>query len=205
MTSRFVALLGGLAFIAACRGTEPARSDDRGASSGGPGERRDVPVGTIGRVATASEIQAWDIDVNPTGRGLPIGRGTHDVGAQLFAAKCAACHGAHGEGMAIYPRLIQRASNDDFAFGRDPKLVKTIGNYWPYSTTVFDYVRRAMPLNAPGSLSSNEVYNLVAFLLAENGVIARDAVVDQRTLPTVRMPARTRFVRDDRTGGSGFR
>ena len=205
MTARFAALLGGLAFVAACRGTEPARSDDRGASSGGLVERRDVPVGTIGRVATASEIQAWDIDVNPTGRGLPIGRGTHDSGAQLFAAKCAVCHGAHGEGMAIYPKLIGREPHDDFAFGRDPKLVKTIGNYWPYSTTLFDYVRRAMPLNAPGSLSSNEVYDLVAFLLAENGIIARNSVIDQRTLPAVQMPARKRFVRDDRTGGGGFR
>jgi S-disulfanyl-L-cysteine oxidoreductase SoxD len=205
MTVRIVGLVGALVFATACGGADTARSDDRVAHSSGQLARGDVPLGTIGRVATAAEIQAWDIDVNPTGHGLPIGRGTHDSGAQLFAAKCAVCHGAHGEGMAIYPRLIGREPRDDFAFGRDPKLVKTIGNYWPYSTTLFDYVRRAMPLNAPGSLSSNEVYNLVAFLLAENGIIARDSVIDQRTLPAVRMPARKRFVRDDRTGGSAFR
>jgi len=104
--------------------------------------------------------------------------------------------------MAIYPKLIGREPRSDFPFGRDPKIVKTIGNYWPYSTTVFDYVRRAMPLTAPGSLSSNEVYDLVAYLLAENGIIPRDAVIDQRSLPAVKMPARDRFVRDDRTGGA---
>ena len=199
MTPRFLALISAFSLAAACRGA------DRSSSSAGQIARADVSFGTIGRVATAAEVQAWDIDVNPTGRGLPPGRGTPDEGARVFAAKCAVCHGAHGEGMAIYPKLIGRDPHDDFAFGRDPKLVKTIGNYWPYSTTLFDYIRRAMPLSAPGSLSSNEVYDVVAFLLAENQVIARDAVVDRRTLPAIQMPARDRFVRDDRTGGSAFR
>ena len=199
MTPRFLALISAFSLAAACRGA------DQSSSSAGQIARADVSFGTIGRVATAAEVQAWDIDVNPTGRGLPPGRGTPDEGARVFAAKCAVCHGAHGEGMAIYPKLIGRDPHDDFAFGRDPKLVKTIGNYWPYSTTLFDYIRRAMPLSAPGSLSSNEVYDVVAFLLAENQVIARDAVVDRRTLPAIQMPARDRFVRDDRTGGGAFR
>jgi cytochrome c len=203
MTPRRLALLAGLTLAAACRAADGSRHDT--SSAGGQIARGDVPFGTIGRAATDAEIQAWDIDVNPTGRGLPAGRGTPGEGASIFAAKCAACHGAHGEGMAIYPKLIGPDPHDDFAFGRDPKLVKTVGNYWPYSTTLFDYIRRAMPLSAPGSLSSNEVYDLVAFLLAQNDVIARGAVIDQRTLPNVRMPARDRFVRDDRTGGSGFR
>ena len=187
MTPRIVLSLGAFALVAACRDGKTAQT------------------ATIGRAATPAEIQAWDIDVNPTGRGLPPGRGTHDEGARLFAAKCAACHGARGEGMAIYPKLIGREPRAEFPFGRDPKIPKTVGNYWPYSTTLFDYVRRAMPLTAPGSLSSTEVYDLVAFLLAENEVIARDAVVDQRSLPAIRMPARDRFVRDDRTGGAVFR
>jgi cytochrome c len=205
MTPRLLALFSGLVLVAACRGADAPRGESGTSSSGGQVARADVAFGTIGRVATAAEVQAWDIDVNPTGRGLPPGRGTPDEGARVFAARCAACHGAHGEGLATYPKLIGRDLHDDFAFGRDPKLVKTIGNYWPYSTTLFDYIRRAMPLTAPGSLSSNEVYDVVAFLLAENNVIARDAVMDRRTLPAVNMPARNRFVRDDRAGGSGFR
>ena len=205
MTPRVAALTGALVLVAACRGDNAAPPDAKAPSSASPGAVDGFPSGTIGRVATAAEIQAWDIDVNPTGRGLPLGRGTHGEGATIFAAKCAACHGAHGEGMATYPKLVGRDPRGGFPFGRDPKIAKTVGNYWPYSTTLFDYIRRAMPLTAPGSLSSNDVYDLVAFLLAENDVIARDEVIDQRSLPNVRMPARDRFVRDNRTGGAVFR
>jgi len=97
------------------------------------------------------------------------------------------------------------AVDSTFRFGTDVKLVKTTGNYWPYATTLYDYIHRAMPFAAPGSLQPNEVYALVAFLLAENRIIPRTAVMDARTLPAVRMPARDHFVRDDRTGGRGFR
>jgi cytochrome c len=83
--------------------------------------------------------------------------------------------------------------------------VKTVGNYWPYATTLFDYVRRAMPLTQPGSLRNDEVYGVVDYLLTENQVVGRDAVMDARTLPRVQMPARGHFVRDDRTGGRTFR
>jgi len=205
MMRRVFMSIGALVLTAACRAERATPRDTRTSAAAAPTIAGDVRLGTIGRLATDAEVHAWDIDVNPTGSGLPAGRGTHDAGARLFAAKCAACHGAHGEGMAIYPKLIGREPRADFPFGRDPKIVKTIGNYWPYSTTVFDYVRRAMPLTAPGSLSSNEVYDLVAYLLAENGIIPRDAVIDQRSLPAVKMPARDRFVRDDRTGGAVFR
>jgi len=173
----------------------------------------DVPVSqqlpsrfrTIGRVATAKEIRAWDIDANAQGVGLPPGRGTYARGATLFAERCVACHGAHGEGIPPYPRLIGREPRDSFPFGRDAKYVKTIGNYWPYATTVFDYINRAMPLTAPGSQRADDVYSLVAFLLAENDVIGRESVVDAASLPKIHMPARDRFVRDDRTGGATFR
>ena len=160
---------------------------------------------TIGRVATAQEIRAWDIDANAEGVGLPPGRGTYARGATLFAERCAACHGAHGEGIPPYPKLIGREPRDSFPFGRDAKFVKTIGNYWPYATTVFDYINRAMPLTAPGSQRADDVYSLVAFLLAENEVIGRNAVVDAGSLPKIHMPARDHFVRDDRTGGAVFR
>jgi cytochrome c len=164
---------------------------------------------SVGRRASAAEVAAWDIDVGPEGRELPPGRGTPARGAALFAQKCAMCHGAKGEGtgqgQAAYPRLIGREPRDGFPFGRDAAYAKTVGNYWPYATTLFDYVRRAMPLTAPGSLADDETYSLVAFLLAENEIVARDATLDARALRAVRMPARDRFVRDDRRGGPGFR
>jgi mono/diheme cytochrome c family protein len=159
----------------------------------------------LGRAATAAEIKAWDIDVNPTGVALPAGRGTWEAGQRLYAERCASCHGAAGEGMhPVYPRLIG-AEPRDFSFADDFTKPKTIGNYWPYATTLYDYINRAMPLTQPGSLAPDEVYALVAYLLAENEVIGKDAVMDATTLPAVRMPGRDRFVPDDRTGGPGFK
>lgn len=168
-----------------------------------------APVQTgyrLGHVATQAQIAAVDIDVNPTGAGLPAGSGTAAQGAATFAAKCAVCHGANGEGAGtIFPKLVEPARDTSFNFGNNVKLVKTIGNYWPYSTTVFDYVRRAMPLTAPGSLTDDEVYGLVAYLLARNNVISENTVMDAKSLPAVKMPGRGRFVIDDRKGGQGFR
>jgi cytochrome c len=159
----------------------------------------------IGRPASADEIAAWDIDVNPAGQGLPAGHGSHQSGARVWLEKCALCHGAEGEGNEQYPRLVGREPEEGFPFGRQLRYVRTVGNYWPYATTLYDYVRRAMPPTAPGSLSSDELYGVVAWLLAENRIIPPDAVIDARTLPRVRMPARDRFVDDDRTGGEEFR
>ncbi len=159
----------------------------------------------LGTPATAAQLAAFDIDVRPDGAGLPRGRGTASQGATVFAQKCAVCHGAKGEGMGTFPRLIGRETGDSFNFGRDARLVKTVGNYWPYATTLYDYVHRAMPLTTPGSLQPDEVYSLVAFLLAKNNVIAPGDVIDAASLPGVRMPARDRFVKDDRTGGKQFR
>lgn len=163
----------------------------------------------VGRAAAAAEVAAWDLDANPDGVGLPPGRGTHAEGAVIYAQKCASCHGARGEGMgsgaAAYPKLIGREPREGFPFGRDLTHVKTVGNYWPYATTVYDYIQRAMPLNAPGSLQPREVYSLTAFLLAENEIIAKSAVLDAKTLPAVRMPARERFVPDDRGDGGTSR
>lgn len=110
-----------------------------------------------------------------------------------------------GQGPAAYPRIIGREPREGFPFGQDFRHTKTVGNYWPYATTLFDYVRRAMPLTAPGSLTDDETYSLVAFLLAENEIIGRDVVMDAATLRRVQMPARERFVRDDRRGGPEFR
>jgi cytochrome c len=149
----------------------------------------------LGRPATAAEINRLDHDVRPDGTGLPAGSGTVAAGKAVYAAKCAACHGVTGvEGP--HNRLVARADN-----ARE----KTIGNYWPYATTLFDYIRRAMPYNAPGSLTDEEVYGVTAFLLRANGLIDSTTVLDATTLPTVAMPARRRFVPDDRRGGPEVR
>jgi mono/diheme cytochrome c family protein len=158
----------------------------------------------FGRPATADEIAAWDIDVRPDGKGLPPGQGTARNGAPIYARRCAICHGASGrEGPS--ERLVGREPREGFPFGRDPTLVKTVGNYWPYATTLYDYINRAMPLNAPGSLAPDDVYSLVAYLLWRNEIIADTAVIDARTLPGVVMPAKDRFVIDDRRGGPEIR
>jgi cytochrome c len=93
----------------------------------------------------------------------------------------------------------------DFSFGRNPSLAKTVGSYWPYATTLFDYVNRTMPFNAPTTLSADDVYSVVAWLLAENGIIGKTEVIDAESLPRIRMPARDRFVRDDRLTTTSFR
>jgi S-disulfanyl-L-cysteine oxidoreductase SoxD len=156
----------------------------------------------VGRPATPGEVTQVDIDVGPDGAGLPSGSGTATQGAELFKQKCAMCHGQKGEGIApVYPALIGRDPRKGFPFGADWKIVKTVGNYWPYATTLFDYVRRAMPYTAPGSLSNNEVYALTAHILAANEVIPKDATLDSASLVAVKMPAHDRFVPDDRRGG----
>ena len=213
----FARAVSGAAFVAAvtmlaagCDSRGGSVRDDSSSRTGArPPEVQPAPPPParygVGGAASAAEIAAWDIDVAPDGAGLPAGSGRHSDGAAVYAAKCASCHGARGEGFEANPKLVGRDPRDGFPFGRDPKLVKTVGNYWPYATTLFDYVRRTMPLTAPGSLTDDEVYAVVAFLLAENEVVAKDAVLDARSLAAVRMPARDRFVPDDRRGGSEFR
>jgi cytochrome c len=161
----------------------------------------------LGRAATPAEIEKWHTDVGPDGAELPPGSGTPSAGAEIFKAKCASCHGPNGEGMPpAYPALIGRdPKGEGFAFSTDWKITRTIGNYWPQATTIFDYVRRAMPHTQPGSLSNDEVYSLTAYLLAANKVIPMDATLDANALRAVRMPARDRFVRDDRKGGREVR
>jgi mono/diheme cytochrome c family protein len=153
----------------------------------------------LGRAATPQEITQLDIDVGPDGEGLPAGSGTTQQGEALYQQKCAICHGAKGEGTPpANPPLIGRdPKGENFMFATDPKIVRTIGNYWPNATTVFDYVRRAMPLPAPGSLTNDEVYALTAYLLAANQVIPVGTSLDAQALKQVKMPYAGRFVRAD--------
>ncbi|WP_255373284.1 c-type cytochrome [Chitinophaga sp. YR627] len=155
-----------------------------------------------GRPATQQEIAAKAIAIRPDGKGLPAGSGTVQHGAVVYATKCAACHGVTGvEGP--FNILVAPDTADAIPFDRAPQRVKAIGNYWPYATTVFDYVRRAMPFNAPGSLSDNEVYSVTAYLLYANKLIDSTAVMNAKTLPGIVMPARKYYVTDNRKGGDG--
>jgi S-disulfanyl-L-cysteine oxidoreductase SoxD len=146
----------------------------------------------VGRSASEDEIRAWNIDVPSTGQGLPAGRGTVKQGAQVFAAKCAVCHGPTGT----------EGPKDKLVGGRgtlaSPKPVRTIGSYWPYAPTLYDYINRSMPFNAPGSLTPEEIYSVVAWLLFKNEIVPEDAVIDAQTLPQVKMPNRDGFIPDQR-------
>jgi S-disulfanyl-L-cysteine oxidoreductase SoxD len=146
----------------------------------------------VGRTPTKEEIQAVDISIGPDGKGLPPGQGTAKEGAPIFAAKCAVCHGAAGEGGKIGTRLVGgKADLETFTTLRP---AKSVGSYWPYATTVWDYINRAMPRNQAGNLTANEVYALTAFILARSGIIQESEVMDAKTLPKVQMPNRNGFV-----------
>jgi S-disulfanyl-L-cysteine oxidoreductase SoxD len=142
----------------------------------------------IGHVATPAEISGWDIDVAPNGAGLPSGAGSVGEGKAIFAEKCAACHGERGQGGPM-DRLAGGAGTISTA-----KPVRTVGSYWPYATTLFDFIRRAMPFDAPQSLSPPEVYAVSAYVLFLNGLIPEDATLDANSLPQVVMPNRGAFV-----------
>lgn len=144
----------------------------------------------IGRPASAAEISAWDIAIGPSGKELPVGSGSAEQGAEIYRAKCASCHGSAGRG-----------GNFDVLVGgwgtlatKEP--VKTIGSFWPYATTVWDYINRGEPRDAIGSLTANDVYALTAYLLNLNKIISATDVMNATTLPKVRMPNRDGFVRD---------
>ena len=147
----------------------------------------------FGEPVTEEDVEPWDVDVGPDGEGLPPGSGTVPEGAAVYEASCARCHGPDAVD-GPYGPLVATEGAESFPFGRDPSLTTSIGNYWPYATTVFDYVRRSMPFDDPGSLSDEEVYAVTAWLLWRNGLIAEDAVMSAETLPAVEMPAREHFV-----------
>ena|SRR5437868_440457 len=146
----------------------------------------------VGRTPTKEEIQAWDISVGPDGKGLPPGQGTAKEGAPIFAAKCAVCHGPNGEGAKIGPRVVGGIADTETLTTLKP--VRSVGGYWPYATTVWDFINRAMPRGQSGTLTPNEVYALTAFILAKSNIIKEDDVLDPKTLPKVQMPNRNGFV-----------
>ncbi|HTM52213.1 MAG TPA: cytochrome c [Bryobacteraceae bacterium] len=146
----------------------------------------------VGHTPTAEEVKAWDISIPPDGAGLPDGSGTVAQGKDFYASKCAKCHGSQGQGGDEGPLAGGQGSL------RTAKPLKTVGSYWPYATTLYDYISRAMPFKQPGTLSPNQVYALVAHILHLNGIIGENEVMDARTLPKVKMPNRDGFIRDTR-------
>ncbi|OWJ69143.1 c-type cytochrome [Inquilinus limosus] len=145
----------------------------------------------LGRTPTAAEIAAWDIDVRADGTGLPPGRGSVREGAAIFAESCAACHGDRGQGKPMDPLVGGLGTLTAV------KPVRTVGSYWPYATTLFDFVRRAMPFDAPQSLTNDQVYAVSAYVLYLNQIVAEDTVLDAVTLPKVQMPNRDGFISPD--------
>lgn len=152
----------------------------------------------LGREATAEEIAGWNIDVRPDGQGLPEGSGTALDGEAIFVERCAACHGEFGEAVGRYPVLM---GGEDSLASHDP--VKTVGSYWPYATTLWDYIYRAMPFGQAQTLSADETYAITAYLLNLNDVVDEDTVLDAESLAKIEMPNRDGFVTDPRPDTPG--
>lgn len=146
----------------------------------------------LGTPASEAAIRGWDIDVRPDGKGLPAGSGGVARGKEVYERNCAACHGMKGEGKPS-DRLV-----GGHGTLKNPAPVKTIGSFWPYATTVFDYIRRAMPYDRPASLGNDELYAVTAYLLHLNEIVPADAVMNAQTLPKVQMPNRNGFTSDPR-------
>jgi cytochrome c len=146
----------------------------------------------FGRPANDREIAGWNIDVSPDGRGLPPGQGSARLGKPLYESQCAGCHGMKGEGQPA-DRLVggRGTLNTD-------RPIMTVGSYWPYATTLYDYINRAMPFTAPQSLKPEEVYAITAYLLYLNGIVGENDTLNATTLPKVPMPNRAGFVLDPR-------
>ncbi|WP_417206626.1 c-type cytochrome [Antarctobacter sp.] len=147
----------------------------------------------LGREALPEEVAAWDLDVSPDGTGLPVGSGTALAGEPLFEENCAACHGSFAEGVGNWPKL---AGGGGTLADDDP--LKTVGSYWPYTSTIWDYVHRSMPFGAAQTLSDDDVYAIVAYILYSNDIIDDAFEVSNDTLPTITLPNADGFVVDDR-------
>ena len=146
----------------------------------------------LGKLATKEEIAGWDIDVRPDGLGAPIGSGTALIGEEIYTEQCAACHGDFGEGADRWPALV---GGEDSLASHDPE--KTTGSYWPYASTMYDYIYRAMPYGVAQSLSHDETYEIVAYLLYMSDIIDEDFVLSEKNIGEIEMPNRNGFLLPD--------
>ena len=146
----------------------------------------------FGQPIEPTDIAAWDISITPDGVGLPPGRGTAIEGEAIYAAKCQACHGEKGirPSVALAGPLVGGMGT----LAPDKTPIRTVGSYWPYATTLFDYIRRAMPFQESKSLTADEVYAVSAYILNINGIVGSNDVIDAQSLPRVRMPNRDGFI-----------
>ncbi len=149
----------------------------------------DAETSNLGVKIAPADVAAWDISIDPDGAGLPAGSGNSKQGEAYYDAKCASCHGAKGAGKP-YDQLV--GGMGTLAPGQAP--VRTVGSYWPYATTVFDYVRRSMPFTETKSLSNDELYAITAYILQLNGIVGENDTMDAKSLPKVKMPNRDGFV-----------
>jgi S-disulfanyl-L-cysteine oxidoreductase SoxD len=179
--------LGVIAFAVAFALQPPAVAQQE------PGAQPAQPLG-VGRVATPEEIAGWDIDIRPDGHGLPPGKGTVKQGEAVYMQQCAACHGEFGESAGRWPIL---AGGGGSLAGHEP--VKSVGSYWPYASTLIDYIRRAMPFGNAQSLSNDDLYAVTAYVLYLNDVIKdEDFELSDKTFTAIRLPNAPNFLDDDR-------
>ena len=152
------------------------------------------PKYKLGHAPSDADIATTDIFIAPDGKGLPPGKGTAFDAKETYSRRCARCHGTQGQGDQEGPLVGGKDSL------KTAKPLKTVGSFWPYSTTLYDYIRRAMPFDNPGLLDANQTYAVTALILHWNGIIGEKDVIDATTLPKVKMPNRDGFVKDDRPG-----
>jgi S-disulfanyl-L-cysteine oxidoreductase SoxD len=202
------AVVGTSALVAACAGTgggggAPAKtSTGIWMGSAGPHAVQPLPdKPRFGKPVSEADLATWNIDIRtPDGQGLPAGRGSVQQGQQVYAAKCAACHGADAKGGPVYGTMVGGIGS----FKGAPRVL-TPGSMYPYAPILFDYIRRSMPMDRPQTLSNDEVYALSAYLLNLNGLVPANAVMDAQSMPKVQMPNRDGFLQDDRPDTSATR
>ena len=154
------------------------------------GEQRPAGHYGIGRMPTKAEIDGWAIAARPDGQGLPPGKGSVQEGAEIYVEQCGVCHGTFGEGEGRYPKLVGGELT-----GERPE--PTVGSYWPYAVTLFDYINRAMPFPSPHTLSADQIYAMTAYILNLNNIVDNNFVADRDSLPKVKMPRQDFFIWQD--------
>jgi mono/diheme cytochrome c family protein len=204
---KVLAVIAASALVAACAGTGGSSAPAKTSNGIWMGTTAPHPVQPLadkprfGKPISEADLAAWNIDIRtPDGQGLPAGSGTVSQGQQVYAAKCAACHGADAKGGAVYGTMVGGIGS----MNSSPRVL-TPGSMYPYAPILFDYIRRSMPMDRPQTLTANEVYAVSAYLLNLNGLVPANAVMDAQSLAKVQMPNRDGFLIDDRPDSKAVR